>query len=105
MCWSTINFFDQAVKRKQEANEKLVGIPKNNDYATEKLLDYCYDQNYFKLIGTDLSSQTNTSIRQQIIFTGKLEEGDGATVFFCGWKAAKSFPKIFYIFINCSNIM
>ena len=52
MCWSTINFFDQALKRKQEANEKLVGIPKNNDYATEKLLDYCYDQNYFKLIGT-----------------------------------------------------
>ena len=89
MCWSTINFFDQAVKRKQEANEKLVGIPKNNDYATEKLLDYCYDQNYFKLIGTDLSSQTNTSIRQQIIFTGKLEEDDGATVFFLWLKSCK----------------
>ena len=82
MCWSTINFFDQPVKRKQEANKKLVWIPKNHDYTTERLLDYCYDQNYFKLIGTDLSSQTNTSIRQQIIFTGKLEEDDGATMFF-----------------------
>ena len=34
-----------------------------------------------KLIGIDLSRQTNTSIPQQIYFVGKLEEDDGATMF------------------------
>ena len=34
-------------------------------------------QNYYKLIGIDLSKQGNTSITQQINFTGELEENDG----------------------------
>ena len=38
----------------------------------------------YKLIGINLSGQTNTSIPPQINFTGKLEEDDGATMlFFC----------------------
>ena len=36
----------------------------------------------YKLIGINLSGQTNTSIPPQINFTGKLEEDDGATMFF-----------------------
>ena len=55
-------------------------MPRNNDSTTEKLLDYLYHQKYHKLIGIDLSRQTNTSIPQQINFTGKLEKDDGATM-------------------------
>ena len=54
-------------------------MSKNNDYTTGSLLNYLYHQKYYKLIGIDLSRQTNTSIPQQINLTGKLEEDDGAT--------------------------
>ena len=43
-----------------------------------------------KLIGIDLSRQTNTSIPQQINFVGKLEEDDGATMFFIAEKQQKT---------------
>ena len=33
-------FFDQHIKHKQEANEKLFKMSRNNDYTTENLLDY-----------------------------------------------------------------
>ena len=33
----------------------------------------------------------NTSIPQQINFVGKLEENNGAAIFYC-WTAAKHFP-------------
>ena len=55
-------FFDQPVRSKQEAYEKLVEMLRKNDYITENLLNYLYHQNYYKLIGIDLSSQTNTTI-------------------------------------------
>ena len=58
-------FFDQPVKNKQEAYEKLIEISKNKDYTTGNLLDYLYHQKYYKLIGIHLSRQTNTSIPQQ----------------------------------------
>ena len=57
-------------------------MSKNNDYTTGNLLDYFYHQNYYKLIGIDLSIKTNTSIPQQINFKEKLEEDTGATMFF-----------------------
>ena len=57
-------------------------MSRNNDYITRNVLHYLYHQNYYKLIGIDLSRQTNTTIPQQINFTGKLEEDDGATTFF-----------------------
>ena len=56
-------------------------MSRNNDYTIKNLLDYLYHQNYYKLIGIDLPRQTNTSIPQQINFTGKLEEDDSATLF------------------------
>ena len=59
------------------------------DYATGNLLDYLYHQKYYKLIGIDLLRQTNTSIPQQINFTGKIEEDDGATMFFISEKQQK----------------
>ena len=56
-------------------------MSRNNSYTTGNLLDYLYDQKYYKLIGIDLSGQTNTIIPQEIDFVGKLEENDGATMF------------------------
>ena len=65
--------FDQPVKNKQEAYEKLIEMSRNDEYTTENLLDYLCHQKYYKLIGIDLSRQTKTSIPRQINFTGKLE--------------------------------
>ena len=44
----------------------------NNDYTTGNLLDYLYHQNYYKLMGIDLSKQTHATIPYQ--FTGSLEK-------------------------------
>ena len=86
-------FFDQPVKNKQEAYEKLIEMSRNDDYTTGNLLDFSYHQNYYKLIGIDLSRQTNMSIPQQINFVGKLEEDDGATMFFIAEKQQKTILK------------
>ena len=61
-------FFDQPVKGKEEACEKLIEMSRNDDYTTRNLLDYLYHQNYYNFIVTDLSRQKNTSIHQQISF-------------------------------------
>ena len=66
-------------------------MSRNDDYTTGNLLDSLYHQKYYKLIGRDLARQTNTSIPQQINFTGKLEKDDGATMFFIAEKQEKQF--------------
>ena len=66
-------------------------MSRNNYYTTVNLLDYLYHQKYYKLIGIDLSRQTNTIIPQQINFTGKVEEDDGTTMFL----SLKSSKKLF----------
>ena len=78
--------FDQTVRNKQEANEKLVKMPRNYDYTAGNLLDYSYHQNYYKLIGTDLLRQANTTFPQQIKFVGKLEKYNGTKTFFTAEK-------------------
>ena len=67
-------------------------MSRNDDYTTGNLLDYLYHQNYYRLIGIDLSRQTNTNIPQQVNFIGKLEEDDGATMFFIAEKQQKTIP-------------
>ena len=54
---------------------KLIKMSRNKDAGN--LLYYLYHQNCYKLIGIDLSRQTNRSIPQQINFVGKLKEDDG----------------------------
>ena len=83
-------FFDQPVKNKEKAYEKLIEMSRNHDYTTGNLLDYLYNQKYHKLICTDLSRQTNTSVPQQINFVGKLEEDDSATMLFVSEKQQKA---------------
>ena len=84
------SFFDQPVKNKQEVYQKPIEMSRNDDYTTGNLLDFLYHQNYYKPIGIDLSRQTNTSILQQINYTGKLED-DGATMFLLPKSSKKLF--------------
>ena len=84
------SFFDQPLKNKEEAHEKLIEMSQNDDYTTENLLDYFYYQKYYKLIDIDLSRQINTSIPQKIDIVGKLEEDDGATMFVINEKQQKT---------------
>ena len=86
-------FFDQSVKNKQEAYEKLSEMSRNDDHSAGNLLDYLYYQKYYKLIGTDLSRHSNTSIPQQINFVRKLQEDHGATMFFIAEKQQKNILK------------
>ena len=63
---------------------------RTDDYTTGNFLDFSYHQHYYKVIAIDLSRQTNTNIPQQINFVGKLEEDDGATMFFIAEKQLKT---------------
>ena len=65
-------------------------MPRKDDYKTENLLDYLYHQNYCKRIGIDLKNQTNTNISQQISYIGKLQEDNGAAMFFIAEKQQKT---------------
>ena len=59
-------------------------MSKNNDYITGNLCDYEYFPNQYKLIAIDLSKQIgleNPDLKQQINFTDKLEEDNGAKIF------------------------
>ena len=71
-------FFDLPIKNEEEANEKIIDISRNNEYATGNLLDYDYFKKYYKLIAIDLSKQQvlqeNEDLIQQINFIGRLEE-------------------------------
>ena len=61
------------------------------------MLDFSYHQNYYNIIGIDLSGQTNTSISQQTNFVGKLEEDDGTAMFFIAEKQQKTVLNFFKI--------
>ena len=65
-------------------------MSKSYDYTTENVLGCLYHQIYNKLIGIDLSRQTNTIIPQQINFIDKLEEDDSAKMFFIAEKQQKT---------------
>ena len=48
-------------------------------------MDYDYFPNHYKLIAIDMSKQIeleNPDLKQQINFIGRLEEDNGATMFF-----------------------
>ena len=62
-----------------------------------KLLDYSYHQNYYKLIGIDLSRQTNTSINQQInkLINKKINQQKKKTVVRQCFLSVKSSKKLF----------
>ena len=54
----------------------------DNDYTTGNLLDFAYIKKHYKLIAIDLSKQIKLKDPQQLSFVGKLNEVNGATMFF-----------------------
>ena len=50
-------FFDSPIKTEEEADEKIIDISRNNEYAAGNLLDYDYFKRYYKLVAIDLSKQ------------------------------------------------
>ena len=89
---------------KNKAYEGLVEMSRNDDYTTGNLLDYLHYQEYYKLIGIDLSRQKNMNIPQQINFIRKLEEDGGTTMFFL-LKSLKRLFKLVFRFIKCNRII
>ena len=69
--------------------EKRIEMSRNNDCTTGNLLDFSYRQNYYRLVGIDLSRQTNINIPEQTNFTGNLDENDVAAMFFIAKKQQK----------------
>ena len=53
--------FDQPVKSKKEAYEKLIERSRNEDYTAGNPLDYLYYQTHCKLVGISWSRQANTN--------------------------------------------
>ena len=77
------SFFDLPVKNKEETYEKkIMDMSNNNDYKTGNLLDFVYFKENYRLIAIYLSKQTKLKDPQQISFIGKLDEANGATLFF-----------------------
>ena len=77
-------------------------MSKNNDYTIGNLLDYEYFSQHYKLTAIDLSKQIqleNLDLKQQINFTGKLEE-DEATMFFIIEKSGETTFEFSQNFIN-----
>ena len=75
-------------------------MSRNDDYTTRNVLDFYINK---IIISLDLPRQKNMNISQKINFTGKLEEDDGATMFFIAEKQQKT--KFFFRFINCYRII
>ena len=96
--------FDQPVKGKQEPFEKLIEMSRNDGPTRGNLLDFSYHENYYELIGIDLSRQTNKNVHQQINFTGKLQEDNGGTMFFIAEKQRKTIS-VFFRVINCNKMI
>ena len=76
------SFFDLQVKKEEETYEKIIEMSNNNDYTTSNLLDFVYFKKNYSLTAIDLSNQTKLKDRQKISFIGKLDEANGATMFF-----------------------
>ena len=63
---------------------------------TGNLLDFAYFKENYKLIAIDLSKQTKLKDPQQIIFIGKLDNDNGATMFFIIEKSEETLLLIFH---------
>ena len=60
-------FFEIPVKNKEEAYEQIIEMSKNNDFATDNLLDYEYFKDHYQSIAIDLSKKIalkNSDLKQ-----------------------------------------
>ena len=88
---------------KQKAYEKLTEMSKNDGYTTGNLLDLFVPSKLLQIYRYRFIKTKNTNIPQQINFTGKLEEDDGATMFFIAEKQ-QNYSKPFFKFISLFRI-
>ena len=87
-------FFEIPVKIKEEVYEAIIEMSKNDDYTTGNLLDYEYFKDHYKLIAIDLSKQIeleDPDLKQQINFTGRLEENNARMFFIIEKKQETTF--------------
>ena len=87
-------FFEIPVKIKEEVYEAIIEMSKNDDYTTGNLLDYEYFKDHYKLIAIDLSKKIeleNPDLKQQINFTGRLEENNARMFFIIEKKQETTF--------------
>ena len=87
-------FFEIPVKNKEEAYEAIIEMSKSNDYTTGNLLDYEYFKDHYKLITIELGKQIeleNPDLKQQINFTGRLEENNAVMFFIIEKKEETTF--------------
>ena len=66
-------------------------MSRSNDYTIGNLLNSLFHQNYYKLIGIDLSRQ----VCQQIDSVRKLEKADDTAICFVSKKQQKTILNIF----------
>ena len=67
------SFFHLPVQNKDEAQEKIIDISRNNNEPTGNLLDFANFKESYRLIASDQSKQTELKDRQKISFIIKLE--------------------------------
>ena len=79
------NFFDQPVKSDMRTHDNIqkIATGRGDDGC---LLDYNYFNNYYETIAIDSSEQqaldADSKAIRKIIFTGNLDQAEGATMFF-----------------------
>ena len=77
--------FDVLIKNKEKTYDKVIEMSKNEDCTIDNLLDHGYFSRRYKSVAINLSKQIeleNAYLKQEINFIGKLEEDNGATMFF-----------------------
>ena len=83
-------FFDQQVKNKQEAYKKHIEMSKMIIKQQRIYQIICIVKIIINLLVQTYQNKKNTNIPQQINFSGKLEEHNGATMFFITGKQQKT---------------
>ena len=82
------NFFDQPINSniKTYENIRKIATGQEDDYSTDRLLDYSYFKNHYEMIAIDLSKQraldADPRAIQQIDFTANLDRAGNTTMLF-----------------------
>ena len=80
------NFFDQLVRNTLRTYDSIRKIELGQEDNYNCLLDYNHFKDYYKMVVINLSKQqalnADANSIQQINFTGRLDQGAGATMFF-----------------------
>ena len=90
-------FFWSSSKKQTRRGWKTYRNVKKLWLYNKKLISLFVSWKYYKFIGTNLSRSKNTSSCQEISFIGKLEEDNGAKMFFIAEKQQKNGFQILFL--------